>query len=277
MSIDDARSRQQIKHRGIGKTSKRMNNIPSMTSVFQRIHPLMSEGREASLLIKERGHQEAIKMVAEVRDWNKGDQCLNDGVPYTQRLSILSEMSSGCSLIEERKQKRKKVLEQFIRGVKRQGKLTESMEARMRDDFNRQQEAEEQRLVEERKRQLERDEVLAWKLQKEEEMGLKQQKEQLVEEREIIKEFDKIQKQLAEDLRQQLDSKYNQEMEKLYGNEREQLNEGIRGIVEPTTRAWRKEGQEAPTPREPLICWRCNEMGHKKKDCVKLLFCINCG
>ena len=43
------------------------------------------------------------------------------------------------------------------------------MEARMRDDFHRQQEAKEQRLVEEEsKRQLERDEVLAWKLQKEE-------------------------------------------------------------------------------------------------------------
>ena len=45
------------------------------------------------------------------------------------------------------------------------------MEARMRDDFHRQQEAKEQRLVEEEhKRQLGRDEALAWKLQKEEEM-----------------------------------------------------------------------------------------------------------
>ena len=66
MSIDDARSRQQIKHIGIRKTSKGMNNIPSMTSAFQRVHPSTSEGREASLAIKERGHQEAIKMAAEV-------------------------------------------------------------------------------------------------------------------------------------------------------------------------------------------------------------------
>ena len=65
----------------------------------------------------------------------------------------------------------KKVLEQFLREAKRQGRLTKPMEAKMRDDFHQQQETKEQSLVkEERKRQLERDEVLAWKLQKEEEM-----------------------------------------------------------------------------------------------------------
>ena len=64
-------------------------------------------------------------------------------------------------------------MEQFLRGAKRQERLMESMEARMIDDFHRQLETKEQRLVEEeRKRQLERDEVLAWKLQKEEEMRL---------------------------------------------------------------------------------------------------------
>ena len=55
MSIDDARSRQQIKHIGIGKTSIWTNNIPSTTSAFQRVHPSMSKGREASPAIKERG------------------------------------------------------------------------------------------------------------------------------------------------------------------------------------------------------------------------------
>ena len=66
MSIDDARSRQQIKHIGIRKISKGTNNIPSTTSAFQRVHPSTSEGREASPVIKERGCQEAIKMAAEV-------------------------------------------------------------------------------------------------------------------------------------------------------------------------------------------------------------------
>ena len=105
MSIDDARSRQQIKHIGIRKTSKGMNNIPSMTSAFQRVHPSMSEGCEASPAVKKRGHQEAIKMAAEVRDWNKREPCLNDGGNLTQRLSILTKTSSEGSLIEDRKQK----------------------------------------------------------------------------------------------------------------------------------------------------------------------------
>ena len=178
MSIDDARSRQQIKHIGIGKTSKGMNNIPSMTSVFQRVHPSMSEGCEASPMIKERGHQEAIKMVAEVWDWNKREPCPNAGGNLPQRLSILTKMSSEYSLIEDRKQKRKKVLEQFLREAKRQGRLTKPMEAKMRDDFHQQQEAKEQRLVEEEcKRQLESNKALAQKFQKEEEMQLKQQTE----------------------------------------------------------------------------------------------------
>ena len=158
-------------------------------------------------------------------------------------------MSSESSLIEDRKQKRKKVLEQFLREAKRQGRLTESMEAKMRDDFHRQQEAEEQRLVEEEhKRQLERDEALARKLQKEEEMRLKQQTERAKEERQIMKEFDKVQKQLTEDLRQQLDSKYGQETEELYRNEQMLTSEEIRGIAEPITRALRKEGHEVQHP-----------------------------
>ena len=225
MSIDDARSRQQIKHVGIGKTSKGMKNIPSITSAFQRVYPSMSKGREASPRIKERGCQEAIKMAAEVWDWNKREPCPNAGGNFTQRPSILTKTSSEYSLIEDRKQKWKKVLEQFLREVKRQGRLTEPMEAKMRDDFHRQQEAEEQRLVEEEcKRQLERDGALAWKLQKEE------------EERQIMDEFDKVLNQLTEDLKQQLDSKYGQEMEKLYRNEQMQTNEEIRCTAEPITR-----------------------------------------
>ena len=90
-------------------------------------------------------------------------------------------------------------------------------------------------------------------------------------------EFDKVQKQLTEDLKQQLDSKYRQEMEKLFRNEQMQTNKEIRCVAKPMTRVLRKESQEVPTPREPLTCWKCDEMGHKKKDCVKLLFCVNCG
>ena len=78
-----------------------------------------------------------------------------------------------------------------------------------------------------------------------------------------MEEFNKVQKQLTEDLKQQLDSKYGQEIEKLYRNEQMQTNEGIQCITEPITRILRKEGQEVPTPRKPLTCWKCGEMGHK--------------
>ena len=92
-----------------------------------------------------------------------------------------------------------------------------------------------------------------------------------------MEEFDKVQKQLTEDLRQQLDSKYSHETKELCRNEQMQTNEEIQGIAEPITRALSKEGHEVPTPREPLTCWKCGETGHRKKDCVKLLFCVNCG
>ena len=105
ISIDDARSRQQIKHIGIRKTSKGMNNIPSTTSAFQRVQPSTSKGCEAPPVLKERGHQVAIKMAAEVQDWNKREPCSNAGGNLTQRPSILTETSSEHSLIEDRKQK----------------------------------------------------------------------------------------------------------------------------------------------------------------------------
>ena len=38
-----------------------------------------------------------------------------------------------------------------------------------------------------------------------------------------------------------------------------------------------KEGYEKSAPPELLICWRCGEVGHKKKDCTATLFCTNCG
>ena len=107
MSIDDARSRQQIKHIGIRKTSKGMNNTPSMTSAFQRVHPSKSKGHEASPIIKERGWQEAIKMAAEVRDWNKSEPCFYAGRNLTQRPSILTETTSEYSLIEDRNRNKK--------------------------------------------------------------------------------------------------------------------------------------------------------------------------
>ena len=38
----------------------------------------------------------------------------------------------------------------------------------------------------------------------------------------------------------------------------------------------RKEAQETKTHPELLICWRCCEVGQKKKECTAILFCTNC-
>ena len=50
-SIDDPKSRVQVKHIGMGKTSKRIDKIPSITSAFQRVPPSTSEGCEALPLL----------------------------------------------------------------------------------------------------------------------------------------------------------------------------------------------------------------------------------
>ena len=42
-----------------------------------------------------------------------------------------------------------------------------------------------------------------------------------------MEEFDKVQKQLTEDLRQQLDSKYSKEIEELYRNDQMKTNEEL--------------------------------------------------
>ena len=61
-SIDDTKNRSQVKHIGIGKTSERIDRIPSVTSAFDRVAPSTSEGHQASPFKKERGCKEVIAM-----------------------------------------------------------------------------------------------------------------------------------------------------------------------------------------------------------------------
>ena len=70
-NIDDAKNRSQVKHIGIGKTSERIDIIPSVTSAFHRVPPSMSKGCKASPFLKERGHQEAIAMAAKFQNPKK--------------------------------------------------------------------------------------------------------------------------------------------------------------------------------------------------------------
>ena len=124
-SIDNAKNRGQVKHVGIGKTSKRIDKIPSITSAFQRVLPSTNKECEASPLLKEKGHQEAIVMAAKFQNPRKSEQ--------TQEAVVQQSVSSSMSAVtfatnntqtesnptEERQQKQQKVLEQFLREAKR--------------------------------------------------------------------------------------------------------------------------------------------------------------
>ena len=231
-SIDDAKSRVQVKHIGIGKTSKRIDKIPSVTAAFQRVPPSTSEGHEASPLLKERGCQEGIVMAAKFQNPRKSEQ--TQGAVVQQSVSSsMSAMTSATNetwtesnLIKERQQKRQKVLEQFLREAKGGGDLMIVHENKIREDFKRRQEAEEQKLCEEEKqKQILLDEALAKKLQDEEELKHKRQMECVMEEEnrqeklrqeareeQIAEEFEKMQKQLSEDLKQQMELNYQQKI-----------------------------------------------------------------
>ena len=119
-SINDAKNRSQVKHIGIGKTSERIDRIPSVTSAFDRVPPSTSEGCKASLFLKERGHQEAIAMAAKFQNSKKSEQT-KEVVVQENASSSMSTMTlamnnteTGSNLIKERQQKRQKVLEQFL-------------------------------------------------------------------------------------------------------------------------------------------------------------------
>ena len=102
------------------------------------------------------------------------------------------------------------------------GELTVIYENKIREDFRRKQEAEEPKLREDKKRrQILLDEVLAKELQDEEESKHKRQMGCVMEEtdtqerlRQVEKkkqfagELEKMQKQLSEDLKQQMECNY---------------------------------------------------------------------
>ena len=65
-SLDDMKAQRQTKDTGVGKTSKpkSQNVIPSTVSAFQMIVSNISKDWEALPVLKEKGHQEVIEMVA---------------------------------------------------------------------------------------------------------------------------------------------------------------------------------------------------------------------
>ena len=66
----DAKNRVQVTHIGIGKTSKMTKYHPA----FQRVPPSTRERHKALPLLKERGYQEVIVMVAKFQNPRKSEQ-----------------------------------------------------------------------------------------------------------------------------------------------------------------------------------------------------------
>ena len=67
--------------------------------------------------------------------------------------SVTSKTQKGGSYIEDRQNKRNRVLEQFIREATRKGEMTAAHENKIRESFRIRQQAEEKRFREEEKKE----------------------------------------------------------------------------------------------------------------------------
>ena len=126
-SIDDAKSRVQVKHIGMGKTSKRIDKIPSATSAFQRVPPSTSEGHKASPFLKERGHQEAIVMAVKFQNPRQSEQTQGAAVQQSvsssmsAMTSVTNETQTEGNLIKERQKKGRKYWNNSLKKPKDEG------------------------------------------------------------------------------------------------------------------------------------------------------------
>ena len=96
-------------------------------------------------------------------------------------------------------------------------------------------------------------------------------------ERQLAEEFERMQRQLSEELKQQMERNYQQKIQGIHQGTRTKQTTETQRILELSQRNLRKEGYEASVLMDQLISWRCSEVGHRKKDCMKALFCTNCG
>ena len=118
----------------------------------------MSKGCKASPVLKEKGCQEAIVMATKFQIPKRGEQ--NNTVAIQEdasssRSTMAQEVNNtetGSDFIEERQQKRQRVLDQFLREAKRKGEMMAAHENKIREEFRRTQETEEQKLHKEENR-----------------------------------------------------------------------------------------------------------------------------
>ena len=90
---------------------------------------------------------------------------------------------------------------------------------------------------------------------------MEEEKEKLLSE-----EFHKLQTRLNDEMREQGEIEFQQQMQTLQPSKQTYQN-----MVSNNYQDSRYEDHEVT--RLP----RCGEVGHKKKDCTKVLYCMNCG
>ena len=110
-----------------------------------------------------------------------------------------------------------------------------------------------------------------------EETDTQERLRQMEKEKQLAEELEKMQKQLSEDLKQQMECSYDQKIQEIYRRGRIKQTTEIYRLPEPPKGNLRKEDYEAPAPMEQLLCWRCGKAGHRKKDCMRILFCGKSG
>ena len=91
------------------------------------------------------------------------------------------------------------------------------------------------------------------------------QKKQEAREKQLVEEFKKIQKQLSEDLKQQMEHNYQQKIQEIHQRCRTKQTTETYRMPEPPQGNLRKEGYEASAPTEQLPCWRCGKAGYRKR------------
>ena len=109
------------------------------------------------------------------------------------------------------------------------------------------------------------------------EVGRQEKLRQMEKEKQLVEEFKKIQKQLSEDLKKQMEHNYQQKIQEIHRRSKMKQTTETYRVLELLQGNLRKEGYEVSAPTEQLLCWRCGKAGHRKKDCLKTLFCTNCG
>ena len=84
-----------------------------------------------------------------------------------------------------------------------------------------------------------------------------------------------MQSQLSTELRQQVELNYQRKFQEIQQHTSRGQAKEIPKTIETQVENTRKDGYEASAPPELLICWRCSEIGHKKKNCTAILLCTN--